>query len=139
MRDPVDEYQPIGGEQNMTDDACDKNVPVSGWKPFGREPINGIYWVCGTFPEADGDVNDFGEIVGWYTGESKPFVSLVYIDFNPEDPGSMIVEPINEHETGYFDVDEYQITHYMPFNKPQHVSDMLVKEIEDYFGAQHAT
>ncbi len=94
---------------------------MSDWKEFWKEPLSGIFWVCGTYPETDGDVNNYGETVGWYTGESVPFVSLVYLDFDPDDPGALSVEPINEHETGGFD-DEYHITHFMPFSKPTHAS-----------------
>ena len=116
MRDLVDEYQSTG-EPNVFGDSCGKNMPVNGWLPFGNDPIHGVYWVCGTYPEYDIDVDDYGRTVGFPTGGVCTFVSLVEIDFDPGKDGEFEARPVNEYATGAFE-DEYGITHYMPFLRP---------------------
>jgi len=93
----------------------------NSWKEFGKEPLNGLFWVRGTCPETDGDMNNHGEMVWWYTGNSVPFVSLVYLEFDPADPGALSAYPVNEHETGDFG-DDYCITHVMAFKKPEYAT-----------------
>lgn len=87
------------------------------WKKFGAEPLVGIFWVCGTYPKFEVDVDNDGRTVGCPTGETKEFVALVEIDFDPGPDGGFEVSPINEYATGDYD-DTYGITHYMPFKKP---------------------
>ncbi|ADC73218.1 hypothetical protein TK90_2732 (plasmid) [Thioalkalivibrio sp. K90mix] len=87
------------------------------WKPFGSDPLCGVYWVCGTYPEADGDVDRYGQPIEWLTGESKPYVALVEIDFDPAPGGCFDVAPVNEYACGRWD-ESYGITHYMAFEPP---------------------
>ena len=85
------------------------------WKPFGQEPLNGTYWIAGTSPEVDCDVDDQGRSIGVPTGERSKYVSLVEIEY---EPGSCLeVYPLERNACGDWD-ETCDITHYMPFKPP---------------------
>lgn len=87
------------------------------WKPFGKDSLSGIYWVAGTRAIFDVDVGDDGRPVQReYLGD-EPFVALVGIEFEPL--ADLSVDPINEYETGNFDLGLDNITHYAPFEMPE--------------------
>jgi hypothetical protein len=93
---------------------------VPDWKPFGMDPLHGVYWVCGEYPETDCDADEYGETIGWHTGETIKFTALVEIDFEPAHDGEYEVYPVNESITGPF-WDNYSISHYAPFEMPNAV------------------
>lgn len=102
-------------------EANDFDAVVMRWLPFGEEPLHGVYWVCGTYPEYDIDVDDYGRTIGVPTGNSCEFSALVEIDFEPGPDGRYEVEPVNRYVTGDFDIAEYGITHYSQFEIPKPV------------------
>jgi hypothetical protein len=96
---------------------------MNNWKEFDwKKPLRGIYWVCGTYPEYDIDVDDYGKTIGSPNGENINYVSLVNIDFDPSE-NYLCVESINEFETGRYD-DEYGISYYMEFEIPKHANEL---------------
>lgn len=86
---------------------------MSDWKTFGQDHLSGTYWVRGTRPVYDVDVNDYGDTVGQATGESEEFVALVEIEF---DGDNLEVYEVSR-STGAFD-DDCGISHYMEFSIP---------------------
>jgi hypothetical protein len=90
---------------------------MTTWEPFTRQRVTGVYWVSGFCPETDGDVDADGRPIGWHTGKSLPFVSLVWL--HVDDEGVIMAYPIGHHEIGNFE-DEYFITHIMELNIPEH-------------------
>lgn len=92
------------------------------WKRFGAEPLSGTYWVSGADPVVELDANgrDFR-----YTGESRPFVALVKIDYAPGPQGHLEVRQVNLPETASAD----SITHYREFVMPE--------PVEQYHGVPH--
>lgn len=87
------------------------------WQEFGKEPLEGVYWVRGTYPEYDIDVDAYGRTVGVETGACVEYVSLVALSYDPSPHGIFEAAPVARWETGDFDHD-YGITHYLPLEKP---------------------
>ena len=104
-------------EENYECQNCGHEFEKTRWVEFGKEPVEGVYWVCGEHPEYDFDVDDYGKTVGRMTGESIPFVSLVQISFDPAPDGVFEVFALGQ-ETGEFH-EEYGITHYLPVDPPK--------------------
>lgn len=96
---------------------------MSDWKRFGDTAVNGIYWICGTYPETDVDVDSDGIAIGVYTGETKSYVALVEIDFDPTEGGELIVSPVNDYLCGDWD-ESYSIDYYMEFETPKVPEEM---------------
>src|SRR5690554_5322487 len=76
----------------LVEDLQSGKIPVESdpdgqaWQAFdSRQSISGFFWVAGTYPEMDIDVDDQGRSVGRPTGKSIPYISLVYLDFEPEE------------------------------------------------------
>jgi hypothetical protein len=104
-------YTEPPAREQLTDD--------DSWKEFDcKTPLQGVYWVCGTYPDYDVDVDDYGKIIGDPSRENINYVALVNIDFDPN-KNYLNVEPINEFETGRCD-DDYGISYYMEFKIPKH-------------------
>lgn len=104
-------------DENYECQNCGHEFEKTRWVEFGKEPVEGVYWVCGTYPEYDCDVDDYGKTVGKMTGKSIPFVSLVQISFDPAPDGFFEVRALGQ-ETGEFH-DDYGITHYLPMDPPK--------------------
>jgi hypothetical protein len=87
------------------------------WQPFGKIPLDGIYWVRGEYVETDYNVNGYGEPSSFYTGDRrKEFTALVEMHFVPG-PGDMCeAYPVNVHATSSLG-DNYCISHFAEVEK----------------------
>lgn len=95
----------------------------SNWKAFDHsQSINGFFWVAGTYPEMDVDVDDQGQSVGHPTGKSVPYISLIYLDYEPEE-GFLEAEPLDR--LGWPFEEGYGIQFIMPLGQPNLPKDLI--------------
>ncbi len=76
------------------------------WKQFGKEPLDGIYWVSGLYPNEQERTK--------YT----EFVALVNIKFIPKPNLEYEASPIAPEIFGDFDPELYGILFVSKFTKP---------------------
>lgn len=94
-------------------------LPPMPWRPFdyANPPEDGPMWVAVSAPETDGDVDDYGKTIGWYTGGTERTVALVM--FSGEPGEEMNFEPLCRWELGHVPA-EGTVTHWAPVTAPMH-------------------
>jgi hypothetical protein len=87
------------------------------WEKFNYKnpPESGVYWMAGAYPESDGDTDDSGCQVGWYTGNTIQTVSLVRLEVYED---GIEITPVDEWSTGEWD-DDYGAYFYSKPEKPE--------------------
>lgn len=94
-----------------------KPAESAQWEPFGKKPINGIFWVTGERSMNGPTRDENGILTFTLAGDTCQYTALVSIQYCPE-TGIADAFPIAPHETGDFNLN-YGITHYAPFVTPE--------------------
>jgi hypothetical protein len=93
------------------------------WKKFGDDSLTGLCWIRGERPKIDFDIDDNGETVLVKLEWMEEFVSLVEINFDPDDQDATGVFPVDRKDTGGFE-DDWVITHYKRVEPPRFTEEV---------------